>query len=210
MSTELSYLSRPQTHLLPTQDRIDMLVEIFSRDDLCRRKPRVESHIFGGQQYKPHPLPLKLSTSLLVYFGFLDFTAKGEDQLKKQSRPALQPPAYPRIKQPKRGSTLAPHLQRRSHLHQPALPDVAIQSLLNWIHRNDRVRNEESRQNSQGVLLRLTGLFANPVINLTENPHHLDSGGLFSFFSRISSVGPSNETMKLRRMSLATDRAFSI
>lgn len=79
MGTELSFFSRPQTHLLPTQDRIDMLVKIFRHDDLCRRKLRVESHIFGGQEHKPHPLRLKLSTSLLAYFGFLDFTAKGED-----------------------------------------------------------------------------------------------------------------------------------
>jgi len=210
LSTELSFFSRPQTHLLPTQERIDMVVEIFRRNNLCRRKLRIESHIFAGQEHKPHPLRLKLSTSLPAYFGFLDFTTKGEDQLKKQSRPALHPPAYPRVKQPKRGSTPAPHFQRRSHLHQPALPDVAIKRLVNWIHRNDRVRNEESRQNRQGVLLRLTALFTNPVIDFTENPHHLDSGGLFSFLHRISSVGPSNKTVKLRRVPLATESTFTI
>ena len=103
----------------------------------------------------------------------------------------------------------APHFQRRSFLFQPTLPDVAIQGLMNRIHWNSRVRNEKSRQNRLSVLLQLTGIFANTVINLTENPHQLDSGGLLSFLFRISSVGPSNQTVKLRRVALTADRTFT-
>ena len=80
---------------------------------------------------------------------------------------------------------------------------------MNRIYRNDRVGNEESRQDRYGVLYLLARLLPLQVVWLTEKPRNLslDHKILIVFVSSLF-IGSFGKAMEVWGMLLLTDRAF--
>jgi len=78
---------------------------------------------------------------------------------------------------------------------------------MDWVYGNGGVRDEESRQDRQGVLFRLAGLFSYPEVCFTENPGNLRDNNRRFFLSLLFlPVGSCGKAMELRRMSLTTQK----